>query len=76
MYDNFPVHRIFDKGLTIKTGQAPVQKYIDLLISLVSSGRVTLNDIITHNLPLSAASDAYDIFKKKEDNCVKVVLKP
>ena len=76
MYDNFPVHRIFDKGLTIKTGQAPVQKYIDHLISLVVAGRVTLNDIITHKLPLSAASDAYDIFKKKEDNCVKVVLKP
>jgi len=53
-----------------------VQKYLDHLIFMVASGRVTLNDIITHNLPLSAASDAYDIFKKKEDNCVKVVLKP
>lgn len=75
-YDNFPVHRIFDKGITIKTGQAPVHRYIDHLISLVNEGRVTLNDIITHQLPLSAASDAYDIFKKKEDGCVKVVLKP
>jgi alcohol dehydrogenase len=75
-YDNFPVQRIFDKGITIKTGQAPVQKYIDHLISLVSSGQVVLDDIITHKLPLSAASNAYDIFKKKEDNCVKVILQP
>ena len=75
-YDNFPVHRIFDKGITIKTGQAPVHKYIDELMNLVSSGKVILDDIITHKLPLSAASNAYDIFKKKEDGCVKVVLKP
>ncbi|SFM65775.1 alcohol dehydrogenase [Chitinophaga sp. YR627] len=75
-YDNFPVHRIFDKGITIKSGQAPVHRYIDNLIELVASGKVTLNDIITHKLPLSAASNAYDIFKKKEDGCVKVVLNP
>lgn len=75
-YDNFPVHRMFDKGITIRQGQAPVHKYIDELFSLVESGKVILNDIITHELPLSEASRAYEIFKKKEDNCVKVVLKP
>jgi alcohol dehydrogenase len=37
---------------------------------------VVLDDIITHRLPLSEASYAYDIFKKKKDNCVKVVLNP
>lgn len=75
-YDNFPVHRIFDKGLTIRLGQAPVQHYIDELFSLVENRKVTLDDIITHELPLSEAAHGYDIFKKKEDNCVKVVLKP
>lgn len=75
-YDNFPIHRIFDKGLTIKMGQAPVHKYIDHLFSLVEQGQVTLNDIVTHVLPLSEASHAYDIFKNKADNCVKVILKP
>ncbi len=75
-YDNFPVFRIFDKGLTIRTGQAPVQKYIDKLLGLVRDGKVVLNDIITHRLPLSEATHGYDIFKKKEDDCVKVVLKP
>lgn len=75
-YDNFPVHTIFDKGLTIRMGQAPVQKYIDHLFKLVENEKVILNDIVTHVLPLSEASHAYDIFKKKEDNCVKVILKP
>ncbi len=74
--DNFPIHRIFDKGITMRSGQAPVQKYIDELIEVVEDGRVILNDILTHVLPLSEVSHAYDIFKNKEDNCVKVILKP
>jgi len=60
----------------LRGGQAPVQKYIDHLLSLVQEGKVTLDDIITHNVPLKEASRMYDIFNKKEDNCVKVVLKP
>jgi S-(hydroxymethyl)glutathione dehydrogenase / alcohol dehydrogenase len=75
-FDNFPVHRIFDKGLTLRFGQATVHKYIDELISLVENKKVILNDIISHVVPLSEAPKAYDIFKKKEDNCVKVILKP
>ena len=75
-YDNFPVHRIFDKGITLKFGQAPVQNYIDHLFTLVQEEKVILHDIVTHKLPLSEATNAYEIFKKKEDDCVKVILKP
>jgi len=75
-YDNFPVHRIFDKGLKLQFGQAPVTNYIDHLLELVESGKVKLHDIISHQLPLADVSHAYDIFKHKEDDCVKVILKP
>lgn len=75
-YDNFPIHRIFDKGLTLRFGQAPAQRYIDELLALVEQGKVVLDDIISHTLPLAEAAHAYDIFKNKEDDCVKVVLKP
>jgi len=75
-YDNFPIYRWFDKGVTLMGTQAPVQHYIDHLMQLVVDGKVTLDDIITHTLPLTEAPRGYDIFKKKEDNCVKVVLKP
>ena len=75
-FDNFPIHTIFDKGLKLQFGQAPVHKYIDELIPLVEQGKVVLNDILTHTLPLSDVSHGYDIFKKKEDNCVKIILKP
>lgn len=75
-FDNFPLYQWFDKGIKLRGGQAPVHNYIDHLIDLVSTGKVTLEDIITHKVPLSDAAKMYDIFDKKEDNCVKVVLKP
>ncbi len=75
-YDNFPVHQLFDKGITIKAGQAPAQKYIDRLLKHVADGDVQLDDIITHRLPLSQAAHGYDIFSQRTDGCVKVVLKP
>ncbi len=75
-YDNFPVGQFFDKGIILKGGQAPAQKHIDVLLKYVVEGKVKLDDIITHRLPLSQITHAYEIFKKKEDNCVKVVLDP
>ncbi|MBA3238402.1 MAG: glutathione-dependent formaldehyde dehydrogenase [Parachlamydiaceae bacterium] len=72
----FPWGQIFDKGLTIKTGQAPVQAYIDELLQLVNDGKVVLDDIVTHSLPLKDAAYAYEIFNNKEDDCLKVILKP
>jgi threonine dehydrogenase-like Zn-dependent dehydrogenase len=75
-YDNFPIGQFFDKGITLKGGQAPAQKHIDKLLSYVVEGKVKLEDIITHRLPLTEITHAYDIFKNKEDGCVKVVLDP
>lgn len=75
-YDNFPVGQFFDKGIILKGGQAPAHKHIDKLLEYVVNDRVKLDDIITHRMPLSEISKAYDIFDKKEDGCVKVVLDP
>lgn len=75
-YDNFPVGQFFDKGLTLRGGQAPVHKHIDTLLNYVQEGKVRLDDIITHRLPLSEVAHGYSIFKKKEEDCVKVVMDP
>lgn len=75
-FDNFPFGQMFEKGITWRGGQVPVQKYIDELIQIVVDRKVVLDDIITHKIPLSEAKHAYDIFNKREDGCVKVVLKP
>ena len=75
-YDNFPLGQFFEKGITLWAGEAPVHNYIDELAALVRDKKVFLDDIITHKLPLSEAPNAYHLFNAKEDNCLKVVLKP
>ncbi len=75
-YDNFPIGQFFDKGIIIKGGQAPAHKYIDELLKYVVDGKVKLDDIITHRLPLSQIAYGYKIFKEKQEDCVKVVLNP
>jgi S-(hydroxymethyl)glutathione dehydrogenase/alcohol dehydrogenase len=75
-YDNFPIHRIFDKGLIMQFGQAQTHLFIDQCFEMVRSGKVVLDDIITHKFPLTKASEAYDIFRNRKDDCVKVVMKP
>jgi len=75
-YDNFPIGQFFDKGITLKGGQAPAQKHIDKLLTYVVEEKVKLNDVITHRLALSEVEHAYRIFKDKEENCVKVVMDP
>ena len=75
-YDNFKVGQFFDKGFSIKGGQAPVHKHIDKLLDHIIKGQVVLDDIITHHMPLKDAAHGYDIFRNKKDNCVKVVLRP
>lgn len=75
-YSGFPLGQIFDKAITLKTGQALVQTHVDHLLELVKKKKVILNDIITHTFPLEKAPYAYDIFCNKKDECLKVILKP
>jgi alcohol dehydrogenase len=75
-YDNFPWGQIFDKGIKVRAGQAPVHRYIDELMTLVMEKRVFLDDIITHTMPLNRVAEAYHLFNSKEDDCLKVVLRP
>jgi S-(hydroxymethyl)glutathione dehydrogenase / alcohol dehydrogenase len=75
-YDNFPLDQFFDKGLALRAGQVQVQEHIDHLIGLVERGEVRLADIVTHEMPLAEAPEAYRMFNDKTDGCLKVVLRP
>ncbi len=75
-YDNFPLGQMLDKSIRVQTGQATVHSYIDELMGWVERGEIVLDDIITHRIPLTEASGAYDVFNKKQDGCVKVVMAP
>jgi threonine dehydrogenase-like Zn-dependent dehydrogenase len=75
-YSSFPLGQIFDKGISMRFGQSTPQTDIDLLLEWVQQGKVRLDDIISHRLPLEEAPHGYEIFCNKMDDCVKVVLKP
>jgi threonine dehydrogenase-like Zn-dependent dehydrogenase len=69
---------LFDKGVTIRMGQAHVKRWIDeIMPTLTGDGDpLGVEDLTTHRVPLDDAPGAYDMFKNKQDGCVKVVLKP
>ena len=76
--DPFPMMDLFDKGVTMRMGQAHVKRWVDDIMPLLTGDDdpLAVADLVTHRLPLEEAPHAYEIFKKKEDGCVKVVLKP
>ena len=65
-----------NKGLTLKTGQTHVHKYLPLLFDKIESGEIDPSFIITHKMPLDKAAEGYQMFKEKQDGCIKIVLKP
>ena len=74
--DKLPLGAAFSKGLTFKMGQTHVQRYLRPLLKLVEEGRIDPSFVVTHRVPLEFAPEAYEMFKKKQDGCVKVVLTP
>jgi threonine dehydrogenase-like Zn-dependent dehydrogenase len=74
--DKFPAGAWMNRGLTLKTGQCHVQRYMKPLLERIQRGEINPARVITHRLPLDQAPHGYDIFKHKQDNCEKVVLKP
>ena len=78
MADPFPMMEIFDKGLALRMGQCHVKRWIDDIMPLVleDGDPLGLETLATHRLPLVDAPAAYSMFQKKEDGCIKVVLKP
>ncbi|RFU63778.1 zinc-dependent alcohol dehydrogenase [Peribacillus glennii] len=75
-YNGFPLGDIFERNVNIRSGQAPVIHYMPHIYDLVSSGKVDIGDVVTHVLPLNQAEKGYELFDTRQDNCIKVVLKP
>ena len=74
--DKIPMGAAFNKGLTFKMGQTHVIRYMQPLLERVMRGEIDPSFVITHKLSLDEAPEGYEIFKHKEDKCIKVVLKP
>ena len=76
LMDKFPTGAFMNKGLQMRAGQCHVQKYLRRLYDHVRNGDIDPSFVVTHRLPLDEAPNGYETFKHKEDDCVKVVLKP
>ncbi|HSH21571.1 MAG TPA: zinc-dependent alcohol dehydrogenase [Candidatus Caenarcaniphilales bacterium] len=74
--DKFPIGAVLNRSLTVRGGQAHVQRYMRPLLERIQNGDIDPTFVITHQLPLEEAPRAYEIFKNKQDECVKVVLRP
>jgi threonine dehydrogenase-like Zn-dependent dehydrogenase len=74
--DKIPMGAFMNKGLTLKTGQTHVHRYVPLLMEMVQQGKIDPSFIITHRATLDRAPELYDKFENKEDNCIKVVMNP
>jgi glutathione-independent formaldehyde dehydrogenase len=72
----FPIGSFFMKGLTVGMGQANVKQYNRYLRDLIVAGKAIPSQIVSHEIPLRDAPDAYDKFDKRVDGYTKVVIKP
>jgi threonine dehydrogenase-like Zn-dependent dehydrogenase len=76
LIDKFPIGPLMNRSLTIKSGQCHVQRYMKPLLDRVGKTEIDPSMVITHHMPLEAAPRGYAMFRNKEDNCEKIVLKP
>jgi threonine dehydrogenase-like Zn-dependent dehydrogenase len=76
--DPLPMMEMFDRGISMRMGQCHVKRWIPDLLPLVLDDADPLGtlDLTTHHLPLDQAPHGYEIFQKKQDDCIKVVLHP
>lgn len=74
--DKIPFGAFMNKGLTLKTGQTHMQRYMKPLLKKIESGEIDPSFVITHRVKLNDAPKAYETFRDKKDGCIKVVLQP
>jgi threonine dehydrogenase-like Zn-dependent dehydrogenase len=74
--DKVPIGAFMNKGLTMKTGQTHMMRYMQPLLERIEAGQIDPSFVVTHRLPIDRAPEAYRMFRDKEDHCIKVVLDP
>jgi threonine dehydrogenase-like Zn-dependent dehydrogenase len=74
--DKFPLGAAFAKGLTLKMGQTHMHRYLPLLLGRIERGEIDPSFVITHRVSLDDAPEMYRTFRDKQDDCIKVIMKP
>jgi threonine dehydrogenase-like Zn-dependent dehydrogenase len=74
--DKFPMGSFMNRSLTMRTGQCHVQRYMKPLLERIQNGDIDPSFVITHRMGLDDAPEGFRTFMEKEDDCIKIVLKP
>ena len=72
----FPMGAVMNRSLTIRAGQTHVHRYLRPLLERIERGEIDPSFVVTHRMTLDQAPLGYQIFRDKQDECIKVVLKP
>ncbi|MFD2437501.1 zinc-binding dehydrogenase [Modicisalibacter luteus] len=76
MVDKIPMGQLMNKALSVRSGQTHVRRWSDDLVRRIDDGQIDPSFVITHSVSLEDGPEMYNVFRNKQDGCVKVVLKP
>jgi Zn-dependent alcohol dehydrogenase len=76
MVDKFPMGALMNKGLTLRSAQQHGERYIPMLLERMASGELRTAHLATHPMPLDEGPRGYELFKHKQDGCVRSVFQP
>ena len=76
LIDKMPMGAVMNKALTIKTGQTHCQRYLKPLSDRIAHGDIDPSFVVTHRMKLADAPQGFDMFNRKQDGCIKIVMTP
>jgi len=74
--DKFPLGALMNRGITIKTAQCPVQRYMKPLLERIERGEIDPSFVVSHHLNLDQTPEGYDLFMHRQDDVMKIFLRP
>jgi threonine dehydrogenase-like Zn-dependent dehydrogenase len=74
--DKLPIGSVMNRSITIRTGQTHVQRYLKPLLQRIENGEIDPSFVVTHTMSLDQAPEGFQMFNDKQDECIKIVLKP
>jgi threonine dehydrogenase-like Zn-dependent dehydrogenase len=75
LVDKFPLGALMNRGLTIKTGQCHVHRYMKPLLDRITRGELDPSFVVSHHMKLDDAAAGYDMFMHKQDDVMKIILR-
>lgn len=67
---------VYNKNITYTSGRCPARSLMPEILPMIANHKNILSSIFTHKMKLSAGVNAYEIFDKRQENCIKILLEP